>query len=135
MYGRGSLLVIPCGKALLYAETDLPAAARSPMPELPHCRAGASGQALLMRQPSKGALASLFGSGSSSLSAVEDAAAAPEAAGTAQPGAMSLNSADRTSQQGLLRLSAADCRGKLADAGQKLDELKRTLDRLNAMQK
>jgi uncharacterized membrane protein (UPF0182 family) len=131
---RGSLLVIPCGKALLYAEPIYLQAQRSPMPEL-RIVVLALQDRLAYAPTFEGALASLFGSGSSSLSAVETPQAAPEAAGTAQPAAMSLNSLIAQASKDFSDYQRLTAEGKLADAGQKLDELKRTLDRLNAMQK
>ncbi len=70
---RGSLLVIPCGKALLYAEPIYLQAERSPMPEL-RLVVLALQDRLAYAPTFEGALASLFGSGSSSLSALGDAA-------------------------------------------------------------
>jgi uncharacterized membrane protein (UPF0182 family) len=130
---RGSLLVIPCGKALLYAEPIYLQADRSPMPEL-RLVVLALQDRLAYAPTFDGALASLFGSGASSLSAAEAPQAAPETTGTAQPAE---NLSSLVAQAGrdfsdYQRLTAA---GKLADAGQKLDDLKRVLDRLSAMPK
>jgi uncharacterized membrane protein (UPF0182 family) len=131
---RGSLLVIPCGKALLYAEPIYLQAERSPMPELRLVVLALQDQ-LAYAPTFEGALASLFGSGSSSLSAAETQQAAPaEAGGQAQP---KENLSSLVTQAGrdfsdYQRLTAA---GKLADAGQKLDDLKRVLDKLNALPK
>src|SRR5450631_2087847 len=83
---RGSLLVIPCGKALLYAEPIYLQAQRSPMPEL-RLVALALQDRLAYAPTFEGALSSLFGAGSSSLSSAEapQAATAPEAAGVPRP--------------------------------------------------
>ena len=130
---RGSLLVIPCGKALLYAEPIYLQAERSPMPEL-RLVVLALQDRLAYAPTFEGALASLFGSGSSSLSAAETPQAAPEATGAAQP-AETLNSliaqagADFADYQ---KLTAA---GQAGGCGKKLDDLKRVLDRMNSMKK
>jgi uncharacterized membrane protein (UPF0182 family) len=130
---RGSLLVIPCGKALLYAEPIYLQAQRSPMPEL-RVVVLALQDRLAYAPTFEGALASLFGTGSSTLSAAEAPQAAPEANGAAQPAE---NLSSLIAQAGrdfsdYQRLTAA---GKLADAGQKLDDLKRVLDKLDAIKK
>ncbi len=130
---RGSLLVIPCGKALLYAEPIYLQSQRSPMPEL-RIVVLALQDRLAYAPTFEGALASLFGSGSSSLSAAEAPQAAPEAAGT-NPPKETLNSLIAQASKAFSDYQRLTAEGKLADAGQKLDELKRTLDRLNAMQK
>src|SRR5207302_588573 len=76
---RGTLLVIPCGKALLYAEPIYLQAARSPMPEL-RLVVLALQDKLAYATSYEGALQSLFGGASSSLTA-----ATPEqGAGTGQ---------------------------------------------------
>jgi len=132
---RGSLLVIPCGKALLYAEPIYLQAQRSPMPEL-RLVVLALQDRLAYAPTFEGALASLFGSGSSSLSASEapQAAATPEAGGAAQP-AESLNSLIAQAGRDFSDYQRLTAAGKLSDAGQKLDDLKRVLDKLNAMAK
>ena len=67
---RGSLLVIPCGKALLYAEPIYLQAERSPMPEL-RLVVLALQDRLAYAPTFEAALASLFGSESSTLSSTE----------------------------------------------------------------
>ncbi len=134
---RGSLLVIPCGKALLYAEPIYLQAERSPMPEL-RLVVLALQDKLAYAPTFEAALASLYGSGSSSLSTAEVAGATPAAAATAS--ATSHPAADLKSlitQAGhdfsdYQRLTAE---GKLAEAGHKLDDLKHILDQLNALPK
>jgi uncharacterized membrane protein (UPF0182 family) len=83
----------------------------------------------------EGALASLFGSGSSTLSAAEvQQQAAPEAGGAAQP-AENLSSLIAQAGRDFSDYQRLTASGKLADAGQKLDDLKRVLDRLNTLKK
>ena len=72
---RGSLIVIPIGRALLYAEPIYLQAERSPMPELRHRRAGAAGR-LVYGPTFEAAMAALFGNGSSTLSTPGGVAAA-----------------------------------------------------------
>ena len=129
---RGSLLVIPCGQALLYAEPIYLQAERSPMPEL-RLVVLALQDRLAYGPNFETALGSLFGSGTSSLTVSEAAPAAPlpVTAGTAQaaPGVNDLiTQADRDFAD-YQRLTSE---GKLGEAGQKLDDLKRVLDQLSA---
>jgi uncharacterized membrane protein (UPF0182 family) len=131
---RGSLLVIPCGKALLYAEPIYLQAQRSPMPEL-RIVVLALQDKLAYAPTFEGALASLFGSGSSTLSAAEvQQQAAPEAAGAAQP-AENLSSLIAQAGRDFSDYQRLTASGKLAEAGQKLDDLKRVLDRLSVLKK
>jgi uncharacterized membrane protein (UPF0182 family) len=131
---RGSLLVIPCGKALLYAEPIYLQAQRSPMPEL-RIVVLALQDKLAYAPTFEGALASLFGSGSSTLSTAEvQQQAAPEAGGAAQP-AESLNSLIAQAGRDFSDYQRLSASGKLADAGQKLDDLKRVLDKLNSVKR
>ncbi|MGC1463290.1 MAG: UPF0182 family protein [Terracidiphilus sp.] len=130
---RGSLLVIPCGKALLYAEPIYLQADRSPMPEL-RLVVLALQDRLAYAPTFEAALASLFGSGSSSLSAAETPQAALVTAGAAQP-AESLSSLIAQAGKDFSDYQKLTAAGQLADAGKKLDDLKRALDRLNAMKK
>ncbi len=128
---RGSLLVIPCGKALLYAEPIYLQAQRSPMPEL-RLVVLALQDRLAYGPNFETALASLFGSAASSLTAAETPPSAqpPATTGTAQPAAdipMLITQANRDFDD-YQRLTSE---GKLAEAGQKLDDLKRVLSALN----
>jgi hypothetical protein len=131
---RGSLLVIPSGRALLYAEPIYLQAQQSPMPEL-RLVVLALQDKLAYGTTFQAALASLFGSEPSSLSA----AATPQA--TPAPPAGSTQSARdihaligeaNKDFQDYQRLTAA---GKLAEAGQKLDSLREVLNRLQAQGK
>ena len=134
---RGSLLVIPCGRALLYAEPIYLQAERSPMPEL-RLVVLALQDKLAYAPTFEAALASLFGSESSSLSTTEAPRAAPEVAGagTNQPQpAADLKSLIAEAGKDFSDYQRLTSEGKLADAGQKLDDLKRTLDKLNSLPK
>src|SRR5271165_5888634 len=81
---RGSLLVIPCGRALLYAEPIYLQAERSPMPEL-RLVVLALQDRLAYAPTFEAALASLFGSETSSMSAAEASHATPDAQGAVKP--------------------------------------------------
>jgi hypothetical protein len=129
---RGALLVIPSGKALLYAEPIYLQADRSPMPEL-RLVVLALQDRLAYGPTFEAALSSLFGGGISSLSAAE-APRAPE------PGSPIAAVQPKQDQKALIaqagkdfseyqRLTAA---GKLSEAGNKLEDLKQTLEKLNA---
>jgi hypothetical protein len=130
---RGTLLVIPSGKALLYAEPIYLQANTSPMPEL-RLVVLALQDKLAYGPTFEAALSSLFGGGVSSLSASESptaptAATAP--AGTPAP-AQDLKALIAQASRNFddyQRLTAA---GKLAEAGQKLEELKQVIGKLNA---
>ena len=130
---RGSLLVIPCGKALLYAEPIYLQAERSPMPEL-RLVVLALQDRLAYAPTFEGALASLFGSESSSLTSTEAAQAAPAAGGALQP-AQDLNALIAQAGKDFSDYQRLTAEGKLAEAGQKLDDLKRMLDKMSAHQK
>ena len=138
---RGSLLVIPSGKALLYAEPIYLQAQQSPMPEL-RLVVLALQDKLAYGPTFEAALASLFGGETSSLSANESAQSAPQAgpqtASASQPAPKVA-----TDQNGLIAEAGRDfadyqrltAEGKSGEAGQKLDQLKHVLDQLNAQKK
>jgi len=134
---RGTLLVIPCGRALLYAEPIYLQAQRSPMPEL-RLVVLALQDRLVYGPTFESAMNALFGGQASSLSAAtpqveaERSAAASEAA--TKP-AEDLNALVRGAAKDLADYQRLTAEGKLGEAGQKLEQLKRKLDELNARQK
>ena len=130
---RGSLLVIPCGKALLYAEPIYLQAERSPMPEL-RLVVLALQDKLAYGTTFEAALASLFGGSASSLSAADVPQSAPQTAGTAQP-AVDTNSLIAEASRDFADYQRLTAEGKLSEAGQKLEMLKRALDRLSSQKK
>ena len=134
---RGALLVIPTGRALLYAEPIYLQAERSPMPEL-RLVVLAVQDRLAYGPTFEAAMSALFGGGASSLNA------APGAAGPAQHASPSAGSPQPTADRNTLIAEAAKdladyqrltAEGKLGEAGQKLEELKRALEKLNAGQR
>jgi uncharacterized membrane protein (UPF0182 family) len=137
---RGALLVIPTGRALLYAEPIYLQAERSPMPEL-RLVVLAVQDRLAYGPTFESAMAALFGGASSSLTAASSAAATPEAARNAPPSVASpqtgedLNALIAHAAKDLADYQRLTAEGKLGEAGQKLEELKRTLDELNKRKK
>jgi uncharacterized membrane protein (UPF0182 family) len=134
---RGTLLVIPCGRALLYAEPIYLQAERSPMPEL-RLVVLALQDKLAYGPTFESAMGALFGGQPSSLSAV--AAPAESGRSTAAPVASiksgtDLNAIIAEASKDLADYQRLTAEGKLGEAGQKLEELKRKLDQLNARQK
>ena len=130
---RGALLVIPSGRALLYAEPIYLQANQSPMPELRLVVLALQDQ-LAYGPTFEAALSSLFGSGTSSLSAAEAPrpASAPGAAQGTAPPAQDMKALIAEAGRDFddyQRLTAA---GKLAEAGQKLEALKQVIGKLHA---
>ena len=134
---RGALLVIPCGRALLYAEPIYLQAERSPMPEL-RLVVLALQDRLAYGPTFESAMASLFGGAVSSVSATsvptEPVRRAPASAASPQP-AEDLNALIAEAAKDLADYQRLTAEGKLGEAGQKLEELKRALDKLNTRQK
>jgi uncharacterized membrane protein (UPF0182 family) len=135
---RGALLVIPTGRALLYAEPIYLQAERSPMPEL-RLVVLALQDRLAYGPTFESAMAALFGGAASSLTASATTGAAPvdaarSASTSAQP-ATDLNGLIAEAAKDLADYQRLTAEGKLGEAGQKLEQLKRTLDRLNAPQR
>jgi uncharacterized membrane protein (UPF0182 family) len=134
---RGTLLVIPSGKALLYAEPIYLQADRSPMPEL-RLVVLALQDRLAYAPTFEAALSSLFGGGISSLSASEAStapAAANQPAGSLTPAPQAkedLNALIKEAGRDFDDYQQLTSAGKLAEAGQKLEELKQVIGKLNA---
>ncbi len=142
---RGSLIVIPIGRALLYAKPIYLQAERSPMPEL-RLVVLALQDRLAYGPTAETALAALFGGQPSTLSAAPNAPTPGTAApGTAAPGtaapSTAASGAPRTTAPGIDPLITAAARdleeyqrltaeGKLGEAGQRLEALKQKLERL-----
>jgi uncharacterized membrane protein (UPF0182 family) len=137
---RGSLLVIPTGRALLYAEPIYLQAQQSPMPEL-RLVVLALQDKLAYGTTFQAALAALFEGEPSSLTATEPphgpqpaAESTPQPAGSppaAQPPA-DLNALIADASKNFEEYQRLTAAGKLAEAGQKLEALKADLARLSA---
>jgi uncharacterized membrane protein (UPF0182 family) len=139
---RGALLVIPTGRALLYAEPIYLQAERSPMPEL-RLVVLALQDRLAYGPTFESAMASLFGGAVSSLTAPPAGAGAAPAESERSPRGAPASPQPAEDFNALIKEAARDLadyqrltsEGKLGEAGQKLEELKRALDKLNARQK
>jgi uncharacterized membrane protein (UPF0182 family) len=132
---RGSLIVIPIGRALLYAEPIYLQADRSPMPEL-RLVVLAVQDRLAYGPTFESAMAALFGTGPSTLSAQ----ASPNVPAARPASAATLSAAAPADIDTLIAEAARDfadyqqltAAGKLAEAGEKLESLKRALEQLQA---
>src|SRR5215472_1529728 len=131
---RGTLLVIPVGRALLYAEAIYLQAERSPMPEL-RLVVLALQDRLAYGPTFEAALTSLFEGGASSLTAT----ASPSETAQRPPASTSRPTADLDAMIAQAAKDLADyqrltAEGKLGEAGQKLEHLKRTLEEMRKRQ-
>jgi uncharacterized protein len=141
---RGSLVVIPIGQALLYAEGIYLQADRSPMPEL-RLVVLAVQDRLAYGPTFEAALAAMFGGAPSTLNAqgtpaggqgqqpaAQPAAAAASASAESQPhaGAEDLNALIADAARDLEDYQRLTAAGKLGEAGQKLEQLKGKLEQL-----
>ncbi|MDQ3813374.1 MAG: UPF0182 family protein [Armatimonadota bacterium] len=126
---RGNLLVIPLGQSLLYVEPVYLQAENSPMPELRYVVLAAQNR-LAYGPTFEAALANLLGASTEPARAGQPG----EKPTSARPGA----TAPGATQQQLIKRAAQDlaayqrltAEGKLGEAGQRLESLKRTLEEL-----
>ena len=130
---RGTLLVIPTGKALLYAEPIYLQAERSPMPEL-RLVVLALQDRLAYGSTYEAALSALFAGSNSSLTPTEPQRVAPSAS-AGQPQGPPQAPTIAEAAKDLADYQRLTAEGKLGEAGQKLEELKRAIDRLNTPQR
>jgi uncharacterized membrane protein (UPF0182 family) len=140
---RGSLIVIPIGRALLYAEPIYLQADRSPMPEL-RLVVLAVQDRLAYGPTFEAAMAALFGGAASTLSAPTSAvtpativptSSAATRAGTGQRAkAEDLNALINDAARDLADYQQLTATGKLGEAGQKLEALKSKLEELQRRQ-
>jgi uncharacterized membrane protein (UPF0182 family) len=134
---RGSLIVIPVGRALLYAEPIYLQAERSPMPEL-RIVVLALQDKLAYGPNFESAMASLFGNQPSSLSPTAAPVQAAPAARETAPTAPASTGADTTdtliaeAARDLAEYQRLTAEGKLGEAGQRLEALKQKLEQLAA---
>ncbi len=139
---RGALLVIPIGRALLYAEPIYLQAERSPMPEL-RLVVLALQDRLAYGPTFESAMAALFGGAASSLTARSTSAAAVPAEAARKTPTSAPSPEPALDRSALIAEAAKDladyqrltAEGKLGEAGQKLEQLKRALDQLNTRQR
>src|SRR5271167_2456248 len=131
---RGSLIVIPIGRALLYAEPIYLQADRSPMPEM-RLVVLAVQDRLAYGPTFESAMAALFGTAPSMLSAQASpvpAAQSTSATSAAPAASGDVNALIAEAAQDFADYQQLTAAGKLAEAGQKLEALKRTLEQLQA---
>jgi uncharacterized membrane protein (UPF0182 family) len=138
---RGGLLVIPIGRALLYAEGIYLQAEHSPMPEL-RLVVLALQDRLAYGPTFESALASLLSGSPSTLASTPaaQASSAPAAAaaptpsregGSAPSGPRDANALINEASRDLTDYQRLTAEGRLGEAGQKLDALKAVLNELN----
>ncbi len=130
---RGNLLVIPIGRGLLYAEAIYLQAERSPMPEL-RLVVLALQEKLSFAPTFEAALSGLFGQTTAAAAATPLSGAPPPAASAAEEAAapaQDINALIAAASADLADYQRLTAEGKLGEAGQKLEHLKRTLDELN----
>jgi uncharacterized membrane protein (UPF0182 family) len=133
---RGTLIVIPIGRALLYAEPIYLQADRSPMPEL-RLVVLAVQDRLAYGPTFAAAMAALFGGAASTLS-VPASSASPPAPAASVPASGSrtedLTALINDAAQDLSDYQRLTAAGKLGEAGQKLEALKSKLEELQRRQ-
>jgi uncharacterized membrane protein (UPF0182 family) len=133
---RGTLLVIPVGKALLYAEPIYLQAERSPMPEL-RIVVLALQDRLAYGPTFETALAALLGNAPSTLSVQPGVApvaprppSPPGAAPQPAPGGGDLDTLIGEAARDLADYQRLTAEGRLGEAGQRLEALKQKLEQL-----
>jgi uncharacterized membrane protein (UPF0182 family) len=127
---RGPLLVIPIGHALLYAEAIYLQAERSPMPEL-RLVVLALQDRLVYATTFEAALNELFGAAGATATATVAGQGPPAPAAPAAPASADVQALIAAAAQDLAEYQRLTAEGKLGEAGQKLEHLKRTLDELS----
>jgi uncharacterized membrane protein (UPF0182 family) len=129
---RGHLLVIPVGRSLLYVEPIYLQAERSPMPEL-RLVVLATQEKLAYGQSFEEASANLFGEAAKTPAEAKPGSEAPKPAIPSPPaeaGSASLPVLINRAIQEFEDYQRLTAQGKLAEAGQKLEQHKRTLEEI-----
>ncbi len=127
---RGNLMVIPVGDGLLYVQPIYLQAERSPMPEL-RTVVLATQEKITYGPNFAAALANMFGETAGKKEVPNEAKKGEkkeDATATISPNAQQL--IDRAAQE-FADYQQLTSQGKLADAGKKLEDLKRSLEELN----
>ena len=125
---RGSLLVIPMGRGLLYAEPIYLQAERSPMPEL-RLVVLALQDRLAYGPTFEAAMAGLFGQALPQNAAPAASAQAGRGVAAA-PAAPDVSALITSAARDLAEYQRLTAEGKLGEAGQRLESLKQKLDQL-----
>jgi uncharacterized protein len=139
---RGTLIVIPVGRALLYAEPIYLQAERSPMPEL-RIVVLALQDRLAYGPTFEAAMTALFGNAAQAAGVAPPAAPAERAAppagrserGTEAPAGSDTAALITEAGRNLADYQRLTAEGKLGEAGQRLEALKRTLEELQRRQR
>lgn len=127
---RGNLIIMPIGTGLLFVEPIYLQAVRSPMPEL-RIVVLATQERLVFAESFEAALAQLLGQPQKPGAKPPGDQSAPEKPVTAP----SANELIKRAGQTFADYQRLTAEGKLAEAGQKLDDLKKILDELQRNQK
>jgi hypothetical protein len=133
---RGSLLVIPMGRALLYAEPIYLQASQSPMPEL-RLVVLALQDRLAYGTTFEAAMAGLFGQAAPSAppESGRQVAQSPQGAQATQSAGPDTNALITDAARDLAEYQRLTAEGKLGEAGQRLESLKQKLDQLQRAQR
>jgi uncharacterized membrane protein (UPF0182 family) len=136
---RGGLIVMPVGRALLYAEPIYLQAEHSPMPEL-RLVVLALQDRLAYGPTFDVALAALLGDAPSTLATQAAPALAsprptPATANSQETSADTSDALVAGATQDLAEYQRLTAEGKLGEAGQRLEQLKQKLDRLNRLKR
>lgn len=126
---RGNLIIMPIGTGLLFVEPIYLQAVRSPMPEL-RLVVLATQERLVYGENFEAALNQLLGQPQKTAAKQPDDQKPGET-----PAATSANELIKRAAQTFADYQRLTAEGKLAEAGQKLDDLKRILDQLQSQQK
>ena len=124
---RGNLIIMPVGSGLLFVEPIYLQAVRSPMPEL-RLVVLATQERLTYAESFDAALKQLLGQ-------PQKTAAKETEPGGNQTAPSSVNDLIKQANQAFADYQRLTSEGKLSEAGQKLDELKRILNQLQSQQK
>src|SRR5205085_1481324 len=121
---RGSMLVIPIGRALLYAEPIYLQAERSPMPEL-RLVVLALQDRLAYGTTFESAMAGLLGEAQPNATVGESQSQSATTTSTSKPSESNRNERIAEAAKDLSDYQRLTSEGKLGEAGQKLEDLKR----------
>jgi uncharacterized membrane protein (UPF0182 family) len=127
---RGNLIIMPIGSGLLFVEPIYLQAVRSPMPEL-RLVVLATQERLAYAENFDAALKQLLGQPQKTTPMGNEPGKASETPAVSQ----SVNDLIKQASQNFNDYQRLTSEGKLAEAGQKLEELKRTLNQLQSQQK
>ena len=131
---RGHLLVVPMGRSLLYVEPVYLQAQTSPMPEL-RLVVLATQDKLVFGQNFAEAVNNLLGEATKAVSEQKPPTTAPEEAKPSETAPQNLSQLVNRAIQEFEEYQRLTAQGKLAEAGQKLEQHKRTLEEIRKLTK